>query len=280
MAPNLAEAHLDYGLALAKLSKADEALSEFKIALNLKPDLDSAWLTMGALYQSCGRLADAIVAYRQFLARFPNNIDAPKIASLVQGLQKELDLSRPTGGVNAPDDYYAQITRLGVTRWPAARMPIKIYVADGAGVPGFTQGFDKLVRQAFTDWAKVSNGLIKCQFVEQPKDADIECYWLADPQKLANAAEDGETRFSLNHEGMVHATMQLLTVPSMPEMPLTENRFRQITLHEVGHALGLNGHTADPRDAMYFSSTLEDKWRDLSQRDKNTIARLYGQSGV
>ena len=42
MAPNLAEAHLDYGLALAKLSKADEALSEFKIALNLKPDLDSA----------------------------------------------------------------------------------------------------------------------------------------------------------------------------------------------------------------------------------------------
>ena len=59
---------------------------------------------------------------------------------------------------------------------------------------------------------------------------------------------------------------------------MTENRIRQITLHEIGHALGITGHTTNPNDAMFFSVTLEDRWKDLSARDAATIVRMYSQS--
>ena len=96
-----------------------------------------------------------------------------------------------------------------------------------------------------------SGGRIQFQFVDQPKDADIECYWIADAHNLVNSAESGETRLSKNRDGLIHVTMQLLTAPSLSELPMTENRIRRITLHEIGHALGLTGHTTDPHDAMF-----------------------------
>ena len=70
IAPNLAEAHLNYGLA-RETSKTDDALSEFKLALNLNPSLNSAWLTMGALYQSTGQLPTPLPHTRNFSHVFP-----------------------------------------------------------------------------------------------------------------------------------------------------------------------------------------------------------------
>ena len=56
IAPGMAEAHHDYALALAKLGQTQPALDQFKLALNLNPNLDSAWLSMGGLYQSTGNI--------------------------------------------------------------------------------------------------------------------------------------------------------------------------------------------------------------------------------
>jgi tetratricopeptide (TPR) repeat protein len=283
IAPGMAEAHHDYALALAKLGKTDTALQEFKLALDLNPGLDSAWLSMGGLYQSSGNIANALAAYREFLTRFPQHQDAPKVASLVLGLEKEVQRSANVPvKVNADgkpsDDYFAEATRDGVVRWPVGRMPLQIFIHDGTDVQAYKPAFGQILRRSFDAWMCASNGLVQFKEVNDPKIADIEVFWLADGRKLVNDAESGETRVSKNSRGIVHSTIQLLTIPTLPEMPMTDNRMRQITLHEIGHALGITGHTNDPRDAMFFTSTLEDLWKDLSQRDANTIVRLYSQS--
>jgi tetratricopeptide (TPR) repeat protein len=280
MAPNFAAAHHDYALALVKLGNPQDAIKEFKTALSLDPTLASAWLSLGGTYQSSGKLDQALAAYHEFLTRFPNDPDAPKIAKLVQGLQNlQLSTGATVGGAAASaTDYYDAAVRDGKSIWPPSHIPIKVFVGSGLDTAGFTPRYAEILKQSFGDWAAASKGALSFTFVNDAKSADIECYWVSDPRLLHNPAEDGEARLTKSKSGLVHCTIQLMTIPNLPEMPMTENRMRHNTLHEIGHALGITGHTTDPRDAMFYSSSLEDTWKDLSLRDTNTIVRLYGAS--
>ncbi len=285
IAPDFAEAHHNYGLALAKLGNVPNAVEQFQLALKLKPNLDTSWLSLGGLYQSTGRVEDAIKIYREFLTRFPNNRDAPKVASLVQGLQKEFanESKQPIAAASwlapaaeaSPDDYLADVTRRGMMRWPAERMPLKVHLHSGDKVPGFDPKFETILKKSFDDWAQASDGLVKFEFVASPTQADIDVSWTSDSAKFANSAESGETRLTSNKFGILHGVIQLLTVPLMPGILVTANRIRMISLHEIGHVLGLTGHTSNPDDAMFYSATIMDQWRSLSARDAKTIFRLY-----
>lgn len=275
--------HLDLGLALAKTGRTDEAIGEIKRCLALNPDSDSALVTLGGLYQSSGRVDQALEVYREFLSRFPRHSESARVASLVKGLEAaspSLDKQAAAGAAcassgGAGDDYLAAVTANGTLRWAGDRMPLKVYIAPGEGVPGFRPEMPSLLRQAFDDWGTAAGGRLRFSFVGSPQEADIKCTWLADPSALSNSAEAGETRVFTSGMNIVSGTIKLLTVPLTDQLPLTDNRLRQICLHEIGHVLGLAGHTTDPADAMCFSSSVADRWRRLTARDSNTIRRLY-----
>jgi predicted Zn-dependent protease len=297
LGPNLASAHVDYAIALSKLNKNDAAIVELKQAVQLDPSQPSAWLNLGGLYQTQGQIGQAIGALTEFTQRFPTHPDAPKVRSLIQGLIK-LNASLPpetqgssaaqaAGGdgasgnanqANRPDDYFSEATLTGVHRWPASLMPLKIYLKSGDGVPFYKEQYNDILKRAFTDWANVSSGKMRVSFVDSPDPANIVCSWTSDPAQLANAAEAGETQLSLNSKGILRATIVFLTVPLVQALPITDNRLRVTCLHEVGHALGLTGHTRNPADIMFFSSRISDDPRDLTQRDKNTLVRLYSDN--
>jgi len=299
LGPSLATAHVDYAIALSKLNKTDLAIAELKQAVQLDPNQPSAWLNLGGLYQTQGQIEQAVAALTQFTMRFPGNPDAPKVRSLIQGLNK-LDASLPPGssspGVGSqaltnvagaasidnvhgsPADYFIEATPQGIHRWPASTMPIRVYLKPGSGVPFYKEQYNEILKRAFIDWGNLSNGEVQFSFVNDRRQANIECSWIAKPGQLANAAEAGETRLSLSSKGIVHATITLLTVPLVASLPITDNRLRVTCLHEIGHALGLTGHTRNPDDIMFFSARIPDDWHDLSERDKNTLLRLYSEA--
>lgn len=275
--PGFADIHLNLGIGLAKTGQIKEAISELELARNLNPGLDSAWMSLGGLYQTEGRLKDAVGAYSEFVKRFPQHKDAQKVASLITGLSKEASAeSAVKSDINA-QDYFAEITRTGKVRWPSNKMPLKVFIAPGADVPGYQKDSDNLLKQCFVDWQNASKGAVAFVFTPSEKDSDIQCSWTNDATRFKNIAEAGETQFYSGRNGIVKGTIAFLTIPLVPDMPLTVNRMRLIFLHEIGHVIGLAGHTNNPKDAMFYSIDIADVWKDLTERDANTVVRLYSQ---
>jgi tetratricopeptide (TPR) repeat protein len=307
ISPNSADAHHQWAIALVKAGRPTEAIDHFKTAITLNPQQAASWLSLGGAYQAAGDTPDAINAYNDFVTHFPQDRDVSKVRQLITLLRKEAnnnsavspppvnltnqatstpdlldkpkDRSNPspslygTGG--GADDYYKEMIRAGVLRWPATQMPLRVWIDDGSKATGYRPVFTAILKQAFADWSDASNGKIKVTFVPDVLKANIICRWSDQPEKFKNSAEAGESRLYSDRYGIAKGELSILTVPTSSTLPITDNRLRAIVLHEVGHLVGMTGHTSDPRDIMFYSAAAGDSWRDLSARDKATIARLY-----
>jgi predicted Zn-dependent protease len=277
LAPDHAEAHYNYGLALAKTGHMSEALEQLQAGVAINPAMEGGWLSMAAIYQANGRVDDAIKAYQQYLRRFPTSADAPKISSLLKGLQ-EIAASQSSSSPSPPvqNDYLADVTRDGIARWPLSKMPLKVYLQSGQNVQGFQPSFEETLKKSFVDWSAASGGIITFKSVAASDDADIICSWTSDNARFANASELGEAHVTTSAGQIVSAKLELLTVSALPGVQMSEKMIRSTTLHEIGHALGLSGHTTNPGDIMFYdSATINDQWRNLSARDTSTIVKLY-----
>jgi len=300
--PSNAKAYHSLGLALAKMGDNSGAIEAFRKAISLNPNMDSTWLTLGGLYQSMGKLDDALETYAEFVRRFQGNSQladsAKKVGALMQGLEEErksmrsareataalqagYPIKQPLLNVPAQsllDDYLQEATRKGIVRW--ASNPIKVHIPDSRHVPGYKQAWGSILMQSFRDWETVSNGLIKFEFVDSVPQQGLECFFynasVKDPD-LINDAEAGEALMYTLNGDLHNGTIKILTRSFSSVLPLTDNRIRFICLHEIGHALGLSGHTDNPDDVMFLSTSFKDEWKDLSARDARTIQRLYSR---
>ena len=315
LAPDVALNHSNYALCLAKVGRTDQAISELQKGLSIDPNLPYALITLGGLYQSQGKLDLASKTYADFLNKFPTNPEAPKIKNVAMAVDKmragnngfigAASTSNAATSTTAPSadtvrggdasstaqtsaraatatDYFNDVTaQSGVFKWAAKKMPVKVYIkqlsaAEAASMPGYRASFPAILKACFDDWAKVSNGMIRFAYVDS-SGADIDCVWTADANQFANSAEAGETKLSMSKGGKIlHGNIELLTVPMEQTLPLTDNRLRKICLHEVGHVLGLTGHTRNPDDIMFFTPVeIADRHTELKTRDINTLVRLY-----
>jgi predicted Zn-dependent protease/Flp pilus assembly protein TadD len=306
LAPDVALGHSDYALCLAKVGRTDQAILELQKALAIDSNLPYALITLGGLYQSQGKLDLASQVYADFLNRFPTHPEAAKIRNVATAVDKmrasgagiaatATSTTKP-GGANvdqgekinrvaetkASPDYFSEVTaQSGVFKWPAKKMPVKVYIkqlsaSEAASMSGYRASFPGILKTCFEDWAQVSGGVVRFVYVDT-SGADIDCIWTADANQFVNSAEAGETRLSMSKSGkIVHGNIELLTVPMEQTLPLTDNRLRKICLHEIGHVLGLTGHTRNPDDIMFFSPVeIADRHTELKTRDINTLVRLY-----
>jgi len=301
ISPDFADAHHQWGIALVKAGRPQEAIEHFKLAIRIQPREAASWLSLGGAYQSAGDVMEAINAYNDYISHFPQDRDISKIRHLVSLLEKEVNnppppdiaaiaTGRPQSGIATQDavsklpkdtgaskDYFKAITKDGVLRWHYEQMPLRVWIEDGSGIPGYRPGFNAILRQAFLDWAHASKGAIGVSFASSSQGATIFCKWSSQTDKFKNSAEAGESRLYSDRYGLAKGELTILTVPTSQSLPLTDNRLRAIALHEVGHLFGMAGHTNNPEDAMFNSVQASDAWRELSPRDIATLAHLYGK---
>jgi TPR repeat protein len=184
-----------------------------------------------------------------------------------------------------PADYFDEmIAHSRLSYWSQAQMPLKIYVPDESHADGFCPFDRNEIEQCFAEWCSLVPGRLDFKMVDDPEHADI-------------TFSQKQTMLDLSYSNTVLA--HTIPIPSGPErwcvFPASKARIEPLRfqpdiknyadsraalrhtvfLHEIGHSLGLIGHSCNANDLMFFSGS-----GTISERDKATFRRLYAPGNI
>ncbi|MBD2205200.1 peptidase [Calothrix sp. FACHB-1219] len=170
-------------------------------------------------------------------------------------------------------DYFGEITptQVGYLVW--SQFPIKVYIETPTTINSQqAQAWVNSVLQAAQEW----NAYLPLLIVEKPEVADIKILRKAPPLQISPTDKIPRARSALttyelytNNKVLLHRFTILLS-PSQ-----TGNYVLAAARHELGHALGIWGHSPLQTDALYFSQVRQPP--PISARDVNTLKRVYEQ---
>lgn len=180
-------------------------------------------------------------------------------------------------------DYFDQVQKTQPDYLVWSEFPIKVYVqpieAAEAADPARAQAWIKAVSQAVQEWTVY----LPLQVVNQAEVADIVVRrsflplrvtpgQLSVPQRIRAA----ETRYELYKKSLPNALVVLAHRCLVVVQPnQAETYVLASARHELGHALGIWGHSSLQTDALYFSQVRNPPL--ISPRDVNTLKRIYEQ---
>ncbi|MCC7529703.1 MAG: matrixin family metalloprotease [Candidatus Melainabacteria bacterium] len=203
----------------------------------------------------------------------------------------------PYGSPPISSDYCNEV--LAATKGRVLRfknMPVKVYITP-CSEPGFTEACIR----GFDEWENRTNGLVAFLRVDDPEQARVRVVW----KRMGHKGNSKDCMLGAQTitrwQARRSTPMGVIPVSGIPvpimiprigpqysvepqiievNLDLVYSRDRDIRLlvlknvvtHELGHALGLLGHSPMRADLMY---TETDEASRLSQRDINTIKRLY-----
>lgn len=195
-----------------------------------------------------------------------------------------------------PDDYFLEVepTPLGYLVW--TEFPVRVFV-EPVAVESFTspnpaevarsQQWITSVTAAMDEW----NVYLPLRQVESLETADITIWRSSPPLQRQQDSEQPNqptTALSLPRVRAAETRYQLFLDRPDNAPPRISHRFtiylspnqtadytKATARHEIGHALGIWGHSPVETDALYFSQVRTSP--PISERDINTLKRIYQQ---
>ncbi len=182
-------------------------------------------------------------------------------------------------------------------RWPDEAMPLPVYI-DEAVIPDAMQDefdpvdparFTAAVERALATWEKELEGLVSFRRVATPGEALLRLRVLAEeapsPEPAIRVLGTTEAvRRACRSHGWDPDSERMEVTFTVPETIvyaadefglLTASQVEAIALHEIGHALGMLGHSPVPTDLMYRSLDERGAIPTLSDADVNSFVSLY-----
>lgn len=164
-------------------------------------------------------------------------------------------------------------------RWPDGMMPLKIYMAPftwyEATKNSQSDGYRGMVLSSLDDWVRASGGRFSYQLVNNLHDSNIDISWRRVDRKSL-----GHCQYIFNNEFMLYSAEISIGISDgvLHAQYNDTTEVHHTILHEIGHALGLIGHSNGGGDIMYVPHQYG--VAKLSERDKASIHWLYKLPGA
>jgi tetratricopeptide (TPR) repeat protein len=199
-----------------------------------------------------------------------------KLAVTSQG---ESGLSdRYTGPIGEGGTYIKQSIGVnGVVRWSLLK-PVGVWIEKSApGIKNLQPGFEKQILDALDQWRLALGQQIIFEIQSLPENAQIQVSWSNSIDTQGHSG-DGGTSYTAgltvpdirnNQLKAMHVTLATFDILGNAQK---EETIYAVSLHEMGHALGILGHSENPDDVMFVRNH---KIAKLSDNDVRTIRTLY-----
>ena len=173
-----------------------------------------------------------------------------------------------------------------ILRWNISTFPLKIYIGamKNMNVPNY---YMDVITRAFGQWT-TSSGFLKFSFIDNPDNADILVLFDELP---ANSCDSNGCRYVVAFASptVKGETLKRMTITVYDKDPngnyFSDKELYNTVLHEIGHAMGIMGHSYSTNDLMYMGNQVgstnppvikyRSEFQYISYQDVSTVRLLY-----
>ena len=257
------------GVTQYKCGNYEAAAKNFEYAVKLNPkDVNSRYY-LALAYIKQNYVYGAQKQYNRIILLAPES-EAAKLSQQGLSLIRQAELGKnikkaDTNSATIENNYIQYVLTNGnIAKW--MKMPITVYIE-----PKKQKG---VVQKSFEKWQAATDGLIKFAFSQNPNSQITVKF----KDTLENKTEQssfvaGYSKPYYKNGNLSKSEITILAIDPDTGETIDDDIIAFTALHEIGHSLGLNGHSTDENDVMFESS--EEPKENLSLRDINTIKLLY-----
>lgn len=173
-----------------------------------------------------------------------------------------------------------------ILRWDAKKFPLKVSFSNeaNASIPAY---YESSIKAAFAQWQNTTGNFVRFKFVDK-NDKDAQIFVKIVPSGEMNKCDQEDCKY------VVAYTTPILRSDFLKAMeikfydlnnlnqPFSQREIYNTALHEIGHSLGIMGHSPNKDDLMYMENNLDENYNQyrsdfqlISPIDKNTLMLLY-----
>lgn len=173
-----------------------------------------------------------------------------------------------------------------ILRWDTSKFPLQVYFKNNStNAPSY---FVPTIQRAFLQWQGASSNLIRFNFTNDEKEANIVVS--INSSKDMKQCDQVDCKYTVAYttpdiDGSLLKKMDILFYDSNNlGQPFSQKEIFNTAIHEIGHSLGIMGHSENPDNIMFMESNpneqsyfenLRSDFQSLSQADINTLNLLY-----